>query len=561
MSGINSIDKNKDLIDTNKADIEDIQSNIINLTLGVATKDEKNKIKYTGYNDWRLKLEIYSNIDNTIDLNSNLLFNNNNSLEYVDYIHLLADDKEIADSNIIKFVDYKSLTTDNRVDRSYQNDTYQDYIIEHKTDKLLLRYTLNILLKKDQDSPITTNFDSINLAEHIYFINYEHQINNINDGYSNLIKGWNTIDWFFIYDHDSSSNIALGFNPLLNDTLNTDELYSNVELISGILPYNPNGISKNTKSLKYTVSTINNPDDQYIIESQDIPERAYYLTKTYLCNFDSTSNMFDSNITFNITNLGDNFDYAELRLNSITLSNIDSTALNVKKFSFSITNNHVSILFADEQLIKPYDSYTFNSNLNIRFNDKDEFNHNDIGSGNNINIITTDFEPISSSLSYNIEFEFYLQIRSNSQNTNLVFNQQEAIDKKSTNNKIIFMNDGSIGIGTDDSQGYSLYVNNISSEKKGIYCADDITILSDKKYKTNIKTIENPIEKLMALRGVSYNRIDRDINETRFGFIAQEVQKVLPEACDGSNGIKTTDIVALLVEGFKEICKKIDKKI
>ena len=122
------------------------------------------------------------------------------------------------------------------------------------------------------------------------------------------------------------------------------------------------------------------------------------------------------------------------------------------------------------------------------------------------------------------------------------------------------MNDGSIGIGTDNSQGYSLYVNNISSEKKGIYCADDITILSDEKYKTNIKTIENPIEKLMALRGVSYNRIDRDINETRLGFIAQEVQKVLPEACDGNNGIKNTDIVALLVEGFKEICKKIDKK-
>ena len=121
--------------------------------------------------------------------------------------------------------------------------------------------------------------------------------------------------------------------------------------------------------------------------------------------------------------------------------------------------------------------------------------------------------------------------------------------------------DQKIGIGTDDSQDYSLYVNNISTEKKGIYCADDITILSDEKHKTNIKTIENPIEKLMALRGVSYNRIDRDINETRLGFIAQEVQKVLPEACDGSNGIKTTDIVALLVEGFKEICKKNDKKI
>jgi hypothetical protein len=557
MSGNNSINRNTGLINTNISSIASISASITDLTLGVATKDEKDKIKYTGHNDWRLKLEIYSNIDDTTVLNSNLLFYNNNSLEYVDYIHLLADSNEIADSNIIKFVDYSNLIDEDKVERSYQAKTYQDYIISHKADKLLLRYTLNILLKKDQDSPITTDPTSINLAQHNYFINYEHQSDDIRNGYSGLIKGWNTIDWFFIYDPDSSSNIALGFNPLDN-TQNT-ELYSNVELISGILPYNPNGISKNTKSFKYTVSTINNPEDQYIIESQDIPERAYHLTKTYLCNFYSSSNIFDSNITFDMTNLGDNLNYAELRLNSITLSNNYTTDLNVKNFSFSNTTNNVSILFDDEQLIKPNDSYTFNSNLNIRFNDKDEFNHNDIASGNNINI-TTNFEPINPSLSYNIEFEFYLEIRSLSHNTNLVFNQQEAINRKSTNNKIIFMNDGSIGIGTDDSQGYSLYVNNISSVKKGIYCADDITILSDEKYKTNIKTIENPIEKLMALRGVSYNRIDRDINETRFGFIAQEVQKVLPEACDGNNGIKNTDIVALLVEGFKEICKKIDKK-
>ena len=560
MSGDNSINRNKDLIDGNKSSIQQILGDINDLTLGVATKDEKDKIKYTGYNDWRLKLEIYSNIDDTTVLNSNLLFDNSNSLEYVDYIHLLADSNEIDVSSNLKFVDYKSLNSGNKISRNYQDDTYQDYIITHKADKLLLRYTLNILLKKDQDSPITTNFDSINLATHHYFINYEYQSDDINDGYSNLIKGWNTIDWFFIYDSSlDNSNIVLGFNPLLNDTLNTDELYSNVELISGILPYNPNGISKNTKSLKYTVSTINNPEDQYIIESQDIPERAYYLTKTYLCNFDSITNDFNSNITFDMTNLG-YFGDARLTLNSITLSNIDSTTdLNVKNFSFSNITNGLSMPFADEQLIKPNASYTFDTD-NLNMNNSADSSFDSYNLTNNINI-TTNFEPISSSLSYNIEFEFYLEIRSNSQNTNLVFNQQEAKARKSTNNKIIFMNDGSIGIGTDDSQGYSLYVNNISSSKKGIYCADDITILSDEKYKTNIKTIENPIEKLMGLRGVSYNRIDRDINETRFGFIAQEVQKVLPEACDGNNGIKNTDIVALLVEGFKEICKKIDKKI
>ena len=559
MSGDHSIKTNRDLIGTNTDDITQIQDDIEGLRLGVATKDEKDKIKYTGHNDWRLKLEIYSNIDSDDVLNSNLLFDNNNSLEYVDYIHLLADSNEIDVSSNLKFVDYSNLINEDKVDRNYQEGgTYQDYIISHKTDKLLLRYTLNILLKKDQDSPITTHHTSINLAQHNYFINYEYQSDDINDGYPMLIKGWNTIDWFFIYDPDSSSNIALGFNPLRNDAQNT-ELYSNVELISGILPYNPNGISKNNKSLKYTVSTINEPEYQYIIESQDIPELDYYLTKTYLCNFNLTSSNFYSNITFDMTNLGD-FVEANLKLNSITLSNSHVNDLNVTNFEFSNINNGESNLFEDEQLIKQNESYTFNTNLNMTpSTNTGSFATPQIVNNSNI-YISTYFDTTNLSLTYNIEFEFYLEIR-NKAYTNLVFNQQEAINRKSTNNKIIFMNDGSIGIGTDDSQGYSLYVNNISSSKKGIYCADDITILSDEKYKTNIKTIENPIEKLMALRGVSYNRIDRDINETRFGFIAQEVQKVLPEACDGNNGIKNTDIVALLVEGFKEICKKIDKKI
>jgi hypothetical protein len=560
MSGNKSIENNKRLIDSNISSINSITASITDLTLGVATKDEKDKIKYTGYNDWRLKLEIYSNIDTDV-LNDQLLFHNNNSLEYVDYIHLLADDKEISISSNLLFVDYKSLNSSDKINRNYQEGTYQDYIISHKTDKLLLRYTLNILLKKDHHN-ISIDLTSINLERHNYFINYQYQSDDIKNGYNNLIKGWNTIDWFFVYDPDSSSNIALGFNPLLNDTLNT-ELYSNVELISGILPYNPNGILGNTKSLKYTVSTINNPEDQYIIESQDIPERAYYLTKTYLFNFNSITNEFNTNITFDMTNLGD-FDEAKLTLNSITLSNIASDNLNVKNFNFSNTTNDVSILFTDEQLIKQYESYTFNTdNLNMNYDKLYSFNTAQIVNNSNIDIKTYfDFVPTGVlPLNYNIEFEFYLEIKSRTNNTNLVFNQHEATVRNSTNNKIIFMNDGSIGIGTDDSQGYSLYVNNISSEKKGIYCADDITILSDEKYKTNIKTIENPIEKLMALRGVSYNRIDRDINETRFGFIAQEVQKVLPEACDGNNGIKNTDIVALLVEGFKEICKKIDKKI
>ena len=214
MSGEHSINRNKGFINENIAGIATINDSITDLRLGVATKDEKNKIKYTGHNDWRLKLEIYSNIDGTTVLNSNLLFDNSNSLEYVDYIHLLADSDEISISSNLKFFDYKSLTAENKVYRNYQDDTYQDYIISHKTGKLLLRYTLNILLKKDQDSPITTNFDSINLAEHIYFINYQDKGYDIRaDGYSNLIKIHQPNILIEIYEEE----IAISIEEIIKD--------------------------------------------------------------------------------------------------------------------------------------------------------------------------------------------------------------------------------------------------------------------------------------------------------------------------------------------------------
>ena len=51
MSGNKSIVRNEDLINTNKSSIDSISASINDLRLGVATKDEKDKIKYTGYND------------------------------------------------------------------------------------------------------------------------------------------------------------------------------------------------------------------------------------------------------------------------------------------------------------------------------------------------------------------------------------------------------------------------------------------------------------------------------------------------------------------------------
>jgi len=547
-----SIEINNNLIQSNNTTIQNINTEIDNLKLGIAVNDQYERIKYTSFVDWHIRIEIYSNITDTTILNENLLYCNLIP-DYIDYIHLDSDHTEILYQSNLQFIDYNNIESTNTLVRDYQSvsnkyNTYQKYIFTHKPN-LLLKYKLNILLKQDHNANLIF---PINSYDFCYFVNYNYYESNIYENTEiNLVKGWNTIDYFFMYNDIPGKIIALGFNPIL-------DFEDKIELIYGILPYNENKLVENNNSLRYTISTKNNTDNQYFIQQKSKPilDQTYILTKSFIYNFTNLDSFhFSSNINFNFNIDSVDSTDISIKLNTITLNNIHTEPLLINNFNLFIDNiTSNSTPFNDNQEIQINESYTFNcANSDIKFYNNTFENNINIDINCNIDL---EFDSINSSVSYNIELEFYLEIRSDNNNNNLDFNHTENINKQTTNNNIIFMNDGSIGIGTNDSKGYSLYVNNISTSKKGIYCADDITILSDQKYKTNIKTIENPIQKLMALRGVSYNRIDRDINETRYGFIAQEVQKVIPEACDGNNGIKTTDIVALLVEGFKELFKK-----
>lgn len=82
---------------------------------------------------------------------------------------------------------------------------------------------------------------------------------------------------------------------------------------------------------------------------------------------------------------------------------------------------------------------------------------------------------------------------------------------------------------------------------------------SDIKLKENINTIDNALNKVLNLRGVTYNWIDKNSggNAKKMGFIAQEVNNIVPElAYQGSGGymgVHYKDVSALLVEAIKEI--------
>ena len=84
---------------------------------------------------------------------------------------------------------------------------------------------------------------------------------------------------------------------------------------------------------------------------------------------------------------------------------------------------------------------------------------------------------------------------------------------------------------------------------------------SDKTIKENIILIENSLEKVLQLNGYYYNLINDENKNKRVGLIAQEVEKVLPEATHNGYsktydrdimGVEYDVLIPLLINAIKE---------
>ena len=97
----------------------------------------------------------------------------------------------------------------------------------------------------------------------------------------------------------------------------------------------------------------------------------------------------------------------------------------------------------------------------------------------------------------------------------------------------------------------------------GEFKADAFVYTSDRRLKENIQVIPNALDKVMALEGVSFEWIADESNDKNLGFIAQDIESVLPEVVStGEDGLKAVEygnIVAVLVEAIKEQQKEIDE--
>jgi hypothetical protein len=92
----------------------------------------------------------------------------------------------------------------------------------------------------------------------------------------------------------------------------------------------------------------------------------------------------------------------------------------------------------------------------------------------------------------------------------------------------------------------------------GVFCTGPFTQASDASLKGDIQTIIGSLDKIKNLNGVSFTWNSDETKRKSLGFIAQDVQKVIPEIVkevpsEGKLGLEYTSIIPVLVNAIKEL--------
>ena len=105
--------------------------------------------------------------------------------------------------------------------------------------------------------------------------------------------------------------------------------------------------------------------------------------------------------------------------------------------------------------------------------------------------------------------------------------------------------------------GTTLAVTGAITATTTITASGNITAYSDERLKSDVATIDNALDKVMNLRGVTFTKNA----EKGMGVIAQEVEQVIPEVVsDGEyKSVAYGNMVGLLIEAVKELKGDLDK--
>ena len=132
---------------------------------------------------------------------------------------------------------------------------------------------------------------------------------------------------------------------------------------------------------------------------------------------------------------------------------------------------------------------------------------------------------------------------------------------------------GNLVVGASSASGATLTVNNTGAANalvvsggnvttSGQFTAqNNVTAYSDLRLKENIETIENALEMVKKMRGITFNTKKDGMRSA--GFVAQELQEVFPDVVyedyAGYLHIAYGNITSVLVNAVKELAEKVEK--
>jgi hypothetical protein len=131
-----------------------------------------------------------------------------------------------------------------------------------------------------------------------------------------------------------------------------------------------------------------------------------------------------------------------------------------------------------------------------------------------------------------------------------------------------------VSFGTQDNAGN--FDQTALAQRNGVFAfsilgslwVNGTTYASDERFKQNITTIISPLQKLLQINGVEYDMNSKLFPKSHFqpgrqiGLLAQNVEKIIPEAVNEKDGYKGVDyarLVPLLIEAIKEQQQQIEQ--
>jgi hypothetical protein len=506
--------------DTNtdvKVEINTIYSNLNNLLISNIDNSNYN-IYLNGIDDSATLLSNYE-ISN---INFNIYHPNNCNYNFTTDINLELN-YTIKTSIISGIASYLSITENNTndytinfIEDEYRSLELSSNIIDNLSNTIIIEgeersYNLdNITLKYcNINNECNVSIDIIDEQNHIKLKNNE----DLNSYYITSKES----NFNILYQSDDNAKLSEILNLTNTGKLKIDELIVNTIRVSGSIYDTEAEIfcneDFNTINIKNNHLYINTDSDYSILIN----------TNEFL---DINSN---ANIIFGNKDNIENVDIITLQ-SSEKSGYIKLTTKDYENdYKIGKTNNNFDILYEDQSILRinPVNNTVIYSN----FDTNDLSQEGDDGiilsgeiDNSNVKNITTNYDYIFNSGRLK-------EIKNIDYNSNLIFTEHENI--------IMSMNEDDVTM------------------HQRLICSAGMTSGSDRRIKENINKIENALDKIDKLNGVSYyNKLSKS-NE--IGLIAQDVKKVIPEVVvDGDlMGIQYGNMISLLIEGIKELRKEI----